>query len=62
MELSNMSRNFPKQRVSYSEKQKADWYANCIDYVIEAGLSCNDRGDTEQKLDILHGILGFQLL
>lgn len=55
MELSNMSRNFPKQRVSYSEKQKADWYANCIDYVIEAGLSCNDRGDTEQKLDILHG-------
>ena len=55
MELSNTSRNFPKQRVSYSEKQKADWYANCIDYVIEAGLSCNDRGDTEQKLDILHG-------
>ena len=54
MELSRTDRYFPQQRVSYSEKQKAEWYANCIDYVIDAGLSCNDRNDTEKKLDILH--------
>ena len=47
--------NFPKQRVSASEKDKPAWYQNCIDYVIDAGLSFNDRTDTERKLQILHG-------
>lgn len=47
--------NFPVQRVSASEKQKASWYANSIDYVISAGLSCNDRVDTDLKLSILRG-------
>ena len=47
--------NFPKQRVSASEKNKPAWYQNCIDYVIDAGLSFNDRTDTERKLQILHG-------
>ena len=46
--------NFPQQRVSYAEKQKASFYANCIDYIIDMGMSCNDRTDTEQKLNILH--------
>ena len=46
---------FPKQRVSYGEKQKAEWYANCIDFVIAKGQSINDRDDAERKLDILHG-------
>lgn len=46
---------FPQQRVGFAEKQKADWYANCIDYVISMGLALNDRQDTEQKLNILHG-------
>lgn len=46
---------FPSQRVSASEKAKAKWYANCIDYIIDAGLCCNDREDTLEKLDILHG-------
>lgn len=55
MEIGRTNRNFPQQRVPYSEKQKADWYANCIDYIIDMGLSCNDRNDTEKKLDILHG-------
>ena len=55
MELGRIDRNFPQQRVPYSEKQKADWYANSIDYIIDMGLSCNDRNDTERKLDILHG-------
>ena len=55
MELGRTDRNFPQQRVPYSEKQKAEWYANSIDYIIDMGLSCNDRNDTERKLDILHG-------
>ena len=55
MELGRIDRNFPQQRVPYSEKQKAEWYANSIDYIIDMGLSCNDRNDTEKKLDILHG-------
>ena len=46
---------FPQQRVDGATKKKADWYANCIDYVIDAGLSYNDRVDTETKLRILHG-------
>lgn len=48
---------FPQQRVSSAEKKKADWYANCIDYVIDAGLSFNDRNDTELKFGILRGDL-----
>ena len=52
---------FPQQRVSASEKRKADWYANCIDYVIDAGLSFNDRADTELKLGILRGDLPNEL-
>ena len=48
---------FPQQRVSGAVKKTADWYANCIDYVIDAGLSFNDRKDTELKLGILRGDL-----
>ena len=48
---------FPKQRVSGKVKQTAEWYANAIDYVIDAGLSFNDRKDTELKLSILRGDL-----
>lgn len=47
--------NFPKQRVSGAEKQKAEWYANCIDYIISVGIGYNDRQDTELQLDCLHG-------
>lgn len=46
---------FPKQKVPYSTKQKADWYQNCIDYIVDLGISMNDRDDTLKKLDILHG-------
>lgn len=46
---------FPQQRVSGTEKRKPYWYANCIDYVIDAGLSFNNRADTELKLGILRG-------
>ena len=48
---------FPQQRVSGVVKKTADWYANAIDYVIDAGLSFNDRKDTELKLGILRGDL-----
>ena len=51
----NYAATFPQQRVSAATKQKAEWYANCIDYVIDAGLSFNDRNDTETKLAILRG-------
>ena len=54
MEFPRSNVNFPQQRVPYSQKQKAEWYANCIDYVIDMGMGCNDRTDTEQKLNILH--------
>lgn len=47
--------NFPQQRVSSAEKNKPAWYQNCIDYIIDAGLSFNDRRETERELDILHG-------
>lgn len=47
--------NFPVQRVSAAEKEKASWYANSIDYVIAAGVACNDRNDTDTKLSILRG-------
>lgn len=55
MELFNNNVNFPQQRVPASEKNKADWYANCIDYVISQGLNFNDRSDTETKLSIFQG-------
>ena len=45
---------FPVQRVSNTEKQKPDWYVNSIDYVISAGIACNDKNDVELKLNILH--------
>ena len=54
MEFPRSNVNFPQQRVPYSQKQKAEWYANCIDYVIDMGMGCNDRTDTEEKLNILH--------
>lgn len=53
--ISNYNSHFPQQRVSGNVKRKADWYANCIDYVIDAGLAFNDRSDAELKLSILHG-------
>lgn len=46
---------FPEQRVSNSTKHTPEWYANCIDYVIDAGIAHNNREDDELKLNILHG-------
>lgn len=46
---------FPTQRVGYIEKERPSWYANCIDFIINAGISYNDRKEDETKLAILHG-------
>ena len=45
---------FPQQRVSGEQKNKPDWYENCIDYVISLGISFNDRHKTETLLNVLH--------
>lgn len=47
--------NFPRQRVGAATKAKAEWYAGCIDYIIELGLSFNDRSETETLISILQG-------
>ena len=53
--IPNYNAQFPKQRVDGSTKRKAEWYCNCIDYIIDAGLSFNDRTETETELNILRG-------
>ena len=53
--IQHFNTHFPIQRVGYNEKQKPSWYANCIDYIIDAGISYNDRKEDELKLSILHG-------
>lgn len=51
----NYTLKFPQQKVSGDIKSKAEWYTNCIDYVIDTGLAMNDRTEDEVKLRILRG-------
>ena len=45
---------FPNQRVSNAEKEKPEWYANCCDYVISAGLAAApDREELEKMYRML---------
>ena len=53
--LPNYTLKFPQQKVSGAIKSKAEWYSNCIDYVIDTGLAMNDRTEDEVKLRILRG-------
>lgn len=53
--LPNYTLKFPQQKVSGAIKNKAEWYTNCIDYVIDTGLAMNDRTEDEVKLRILRG-------
>ena len=46
--------DFPSQRVSASERNKPEWYANCCDYVIAAGLSARNQADNDIRYSILH--------
>ncbi len=51
--------NFPKQRVSVEEREKSEWYANSIDYVIGLGESIRSGQegtiDIDTQFDILNG-------
>ena len=47
--------NFPKQRVSSSEKNKPEWYAQCIDWIIAQGQAINDPLVVEEEMNILKG-------
>lgn len=53
--IHNNNLKFPSQRVGKAEKSKASWYADSIDYIIETGLSYNDRTETEVMISIQHG-------
>lgn len=57
MPIPRFTNYFPAQRVDAATKQDPSWYANCIDYIIDAGQSFNDRTETERLLDILHGYI-----
>jgi hypothetical protein len=46
--------DFPNQKVPADKKDKV-WAMNCCDFVIAAGMQCNDRAHDELLLDILHG-------
>lgn len=46
---------FPSQRVSREEKNKPEWYANCIDFIIDAGVACSDKQKIDNYINILHG-------
>lgn len=47
--------DFPLQRVPNSEKEKAEWYANCCDWIIAQGLACRDQDELIMKYRMLHG-------
>ena len=53
IELSSYA--FPKQRVTASEKNKPEWYANCIDWIIAQGQNINDPYRVEEEMNILKG-------
>lgn len=46
---------FPKQRVPISEKRKAEWYTNSIDWIIAQGQNINDPFKVEEEMNILKG-------
>ena len=47
--------DFPSQRVSASEREKPEWYANCIDWIISQGEGIRDSGELEVKYRVLQG-------
>ncbi|AXH74534.1 MAG: portal protein [crAssphage sp. isolate ctbg_1] len=48
---------FPNQRVSDAEKNKAEWYANCCDWIIAQGQAIRDEDELEVKYGILKGYI-----
>lgn len=49
------SYEFPQQRVPSSTKEKAEWYANCCDWIISKAISCRDTTDLINRYNVLHG-------
>lgn len=47
--------DFPNQRVSASEKDKPEWYANAIDWIIAQGQGIRNSAELEQKYRIIQG-------
>ena len=47
--------DFPNQRVSAAEKNKPQWYANAIDWIIAQGQGIRDSAEIEQKYRIIQG-------
>lgn len=45
---------FPQQKVPSSVKEKAEWYANCCDWIISKAISCRNRDDIVKKYNVLH--------
>ena len=45
---------FPQQRVSNATKAKAEWYANCCDWVIGKAVGLRDKEDLIKRYKILH--------
>ena len=45
---------FPQQRVSSSEKEKPEWYANCCDWIIGKAIGIKDTKDVTNRYNILH--------
>ena len=47
--------DFPSQRVSASERNKPEWYANCIDWIIAQGQGIRQQAELEIKYRVLQG-------
>ena len=47
--------DFPVQRVSNAEKNKAEWYANCCDWIIAQGMAMKDSENLETRYKVLNG-------
>ena len=47
--------DFPQQRVPNSEKKKAEWYANCCDWIIAQAEGMKDYNNLELKYRVLNG-------
>lgn len=47
--------DFPRQRVSNTEKNKPEWYAGCCDWIIAQGQNIRNSSDLEKKYRVLKG-------
>lgn len=48
------SYQFPQQRVSYVEKEKPEWYANCCDWIIGRAVGLRNHKDLINRYKILY--------